>query len=905
MQKSSAEEFFDKMEKFFTYNEKMKSLKNITKGHKQRFINMIIEFLKFKEKTPEIHLWIFYIIEYNIKEINKYKKFVEEPVAKKLEQLLDDLSKQKIPQKNIKSLPEKEKKVSNKVSTPKEKNNEPNKNSERSPIINQNLKKRLNEDKENQSPNIQNEEVSHSNNNLDESRVGGHNNKLELKINQMIKRINNYKSVKEFISNSINKESKNNIIFCKIYQIAQNNLSNELSNTKQKILLLECLIFPFISNKQKLQLLSIEQQFDKNFIKSLEDSKLLNKSKNNNLSEYLLHSIINNEISNELISKLFQKNLFIYSAGELFELYQIYLLTKIFNFECANEYIYKISFKIKFVLENYDDFYSKKFGCEFDSIIKTLWKIKNFYKIIYENKILEDENEKINYFDIYFEQNTNGFELIKQNNKSNSDLLFYEEENKVYGELMQKIHNFYKINNNLSLISGYSKELKNYEFPFNIIDLINLKNGYILNNFKEYKQNLINIEKMIYSLGLDSLFPYNINSSYFIYISRYIINPYLKNIILSLNIYLHKRLETYKFTLYPYGSVTEFLSDKESDIDLYLDISEMQEKARRIHFLYVLFYVIKNLDKKASLTVSTRVCVITFQFKLVNFDISVTGFCPYLHSALIREYSLIDPRFPLLVIAIKHIIKILKINNISDDKAHAYLNSFSWVLLLIGFLQDVIKPPVLPKILKNSEIFEKEVLFGNNKVDKDEENDKSNENKYEKISKSKNFESFINNMESENIKIPEHLGNINIRIKNYQNQITQKNNMSCSELLLKFFEFVIFYFKYDTIFVNCSFDYEGFENLENINENMSSDDVNTFNNYFNRKYLKKSKGEKNKDGYFLIRDPFDPRYNPAQTLKFNSLKKFFSRLRLAYFNLIKYGNLELVKRQIELEENKK
>ena len=719
----------------------------------------------------------------------------------------------------------------------------------------------------------------------------------------MIKKINNYKSVKEFLSSSINKENKNNKIFCKIYQLTQNNLSLELPNTKQKILLLTCLIFPFISNKQKLQLFPIEQQFDKNFIKSLEDSKLLNKSKNNNIYEYLLQSIINKEINPELISKLFQKNLFIYSIGELFELYQIYLLTRILEFKGANEYIYKICFKIKFILENYNDLYYKNFGYEFDLVLKTLWKIKNFYTIIYDNKLLEDENETINYLDVYFEQNLNNFEIIQRNNRINLEMLFYEEENKVYDELIQKIHKFYIINNNINLILGYSKELKNYEFPFNIIELINLKNELILNNFNEYKQNLINIEKFIYSLGLDSLFSYNINKSYFTNISRYIINPYLKNVILSLNIYLHKRLENYKFVLYPYGSITEFLSDKESDIDLYLDTSEIQEDSKKIHFLYILFYVIKNLDKKATLTISTRVCVITFQYKFISFDISVVGFCPYLHSALIREYSLIDPRFPLLVIAIKHIIKILKINNISDDKTHAYLNSFSWVLLLIGFLQDIIKPPVLPKILQNSEIIKKETFFGNNKVDKDEDNDKSNENKYEKISKSKNFDSFINNMEKEDIKIPKNLGDINIRIKNYNNQIIQKNNMSCSELLLKFLEFVIFYFKYDTIFVNCSFEKEGFENIEKINEKIS-DDANSFKNYFNRKYIKKNKGEKNKDGYFLIRDPFDPRYNPAQTLKCNSLKKFFSRLRFAYYNLIKYGNLSLVKRQVEYQENK-
>ena len=128
--------------------------------------------------------------------------------------------------------------------------------------------------------------------------------------------------------------------------------------------------------------------------------------------------------------------------------------------------------------------------------------------------------------------------------------------------------------------------------------------------------------------------------------------------------------------------------------------------------------------------------------------------------------------------------------------------------------------------------------------------------------------------------------------------------MSCSELLLKFLEFVIFYFKYDTIFINCSLLKEGFQNFESINDEVS-DVNNAFINYFNNKYMKKNKGEKNKDGYFLIRDPFDSRYNPGQTLKLSSLKKFFSRLKMAYYHLIKFGNLTSVKEQIDYEENTK
>ena len=82
MQKENTEEFYEKYKKFILYVDKMKSLNNITKGHKQRFINIIIEFLKFKEKDLEMQIWIYYLLINYKKEITKYKKFVDEPVVK-------------------------------------------------------------------------------------------------------------------------------------------------------------------------------------------------------------------------------------------------------------------------------------------------------------------------------------------------------------------------------------------------------------------------------------------------------------------------------------------------------------------------------------------------------------------------------------------------------------------------------------------------------------------------------------------------------------------------------------------------------------------------------------------------------------------------------------------------------
>ena len=79
-----------------------------------------------------------------------------------------------------------------------------------------------------------------------------------------------------------------------------------------------------------------------------------------------------------------------------------------------------------------------------------------------------------------------------------------------------------------------------------------------------------------------------------------------------------------------------------------------------------------------------------------DFDISITGFRSYFHSILFRTYSLIDARFSLLAITLKKFIQLLDLNS-----KFLFLNSFCWMVLLSTFLQDIIKPPILPKLLSN------------------------------------------------------------------------------------------------------------------------------------------------------------------------------------------------------------
>ena len=197
-------------------------------------------------------------------------------------------------------------------------------------------------------------------------------------------------------------------------------------------------------------------------------------------------------------------------------------------------------------------------------------------------------------------------------------------------------------------------------------------------------------------------------------------------------------------------------------------------------------------------------------------------------------------------------------------------------------------PPILPKLLSDSEneFVYSYIKYGNNL--KEKRNDDMN-----------NFESYLNNIYPENIKIP--INNFDIYKKIYYKTIKEKNKLSVSELLLKFLEFIIFYLKYDTIYLNCSLNKEGFENISSIILNINKNDY-SFRDYFRRKFKPILNGV-SRDGVFLIRDPFDSNYNPAHTFKFTSLDSFISNLEIAYFSLIENGSFEEIENKI-LNKNK-
>ena len=240
----------------------------------------------------------------------------------------------------------------------------------------------------------------------------------------------------------------------------------------------------------------------------------------------------------------------------------------------------------------------------------------------------------------------------------------------------------------------------------------------------------------------------------------------------------------------------------------------------------------------------------------------------------------------------KKFIRLLDLNN-----KFYFLNSLSWMVLLITFLQDIIKPQILPKILSNKNNSIKCCTINYANYYKNEWFDKS-------------FDSFLNNIQEKNILLPESLFDKKSLFEIYKQQIIndkkklEKNNLSCIEIFLYFIEFIIFYFKKDLIYVNCSIENEAYESMNNIlktdGKNRNNKDEN-FIEYFQNIYFKKINfydDEIQKDGEIMIRDPFDPNYNPAHTLNSINFSYFIDNLKKGYLNLLKHGDLFKVNLEI-------
>ena len=868
------------VQEFFTKNQIITcELDKLTKLNDEELINLsktedlILEYIQIKSKNIEILKWkymtiIFYqkIIKKIFEKANENKKIIFYEKLKEEYFNKENFFYDELLMKNYESFLEK--KIEKENFNPNFQNNSHLNNSNKS-ISNsdEKLKNRQQVIIKNKSNKIKEEK---KNNKLNEgyklltfNNSDKYEKKSEKKILDLLDKINQSSSIKHFIKESIKNDE--NIFFTPFYNININHLPLHLKNI---CLTLIGYFIPFYSFNQKNILL--------NFLKEIFPISSF-KDLTNNIFSYKNTNTVKNILYNLLTEKKDDLNKYeqyfsnYYSEIDLLEKYQLILifefmkLNKISNY---SNFTLKIGFFIFLTLKNIQ--YISNLKSKSKEIIFNLYCLKEFY-ISYNqpmNKyILLNEEKNIFTF--------NNFNLNKKDidiNKLNVDGLFIKSQLNLFNQTLISVSNFYNLNKEKKLLLITEKQQQK-NFGSRILYLKYFKDLLIKQNPKKYLKTLFKLEKNILKYTSENfvLMSYKITELF--------LPSQIKDIYEDFTGILNYYFYDYNYKLFPYGSVTEFLSSKNSDLDIYLDISDIKFNEKNT-FLIKLLNFIENKCEKVKTVISTRICVISFIYryskdkrKYLKMDLNISGFVPYLHSCLIRSYSLMDARFPILCLCIKKILKIT--NLVNKDYEQLYLNSFSWVLLLITFLQDIIEPPILPKLLSDSEskILSYFIQYGNTTKEKRNEKD---------------FKCYLNNIYPEKTKIP--INDFDNFKKIYYKNIKKKNKLTVSELLLKFLEFVIFYLKYDTIYLNCSYSNEGFENISNIILNSNKYDFG-FKDYFMNKFQAIPNGI-SRDGIFLIRDPFDYHYNPAHTLRFTSLETFISNLEISYYTLIETGSFD-------------
>ena len=702
------------------------------------------------------------------------------------------------------------------------------------------------------------------------------------RLNEIIKKIENDGSLKNHLINKI-KQLNTNIFSYFQFDIDRLNELNEFS--KEKLLTIICLFYPFFTKEQKSHIDSdlINNIFkgSKN-INKLHTCLLINNKTNiiPNILNSLIKEIISDrdkivlqqEIENDIVNvnpedqELIGHQIYIKN-------YQFYLLYEIFrnnSYTKIDSFANKIIFKLQLILNSIylqTDYYPYNLihDCAMNKrLFKKLYNQKNIESLI---KIVSNYDGDGN--DNYIWEN---YSLVNPSLSKRkifkTNELFSERQRKLYNICFYQLKHFYTFENKdiISCRNGGN----NFNFLLNFYEGVNYINNYKYKiSLDKYKEILTNLEKEIFDLVKENYISYK--NKLFSFKTHQI----FKETFDQLNNILHMNFHDKKFNLYPYGSIAKLNAAGTSDLDCFLLI-ETDDKEKIISFVEELTKFIKEkIDINCEdPTISTRLFVITFKYNNILFDLNIVGYTPYLHSVLFRTYNLIDARFSMLVLCIKYIVKEIGLKTLSSETS--FLNSFSWEMLVKAFLQDIIKPPVLPKIIESSD---QEVITA-----------KFGKLFYNVAEGGKNLKNFVNDMYNENINIP--IIDLKKAEQIYNDNIKIKNEMPCSELLLKFLFFVIFVFKGDSIYVNNTKEKEGFENIIGIFKPKNLQDK-KFRYYFRTKYKKyDNKKRAKREGIFIFRDPFDAHYNPGQTLKESHEEIFYNKLKKVYFHLMETGSLK-------------
>ena len=628
--------------------------------------------------------------------------------------------------------------------------------------------------------------------------------KIKLPIKEQIeKELNNLKRIYiNYSFDSINEDNNFNLVYNCLSNFK--NESFEMKEIFNEIIFILCHYYPFFSELQRKNLrIKYNNYFENSIIR---DSILF---------PFEIHSFPKKEIKEEDLVFFLKEYGFRISKEEIFILYYYYTFT---NKLYSNKFKSKLKFFLMIMIE-----LNKLEG---DSFFNHFYIIKKLYET---EKIISIDNNLIIKLNDIFES---------------EDIYLYKTIFKTF------LTDFYLIPKKLSLL-----EKDNLTFIFGFIELFYINKTITP---EKLRNNLINLEKTILKTFKESI---KIENNIYESIK---IDKSIKTIFDEIQKKI-RRIESYgfKIKLYPFGSVTQGLGSSTSDLDTYLEIkgNKYTIDDNKINILNNISNLIKQLDPQMTNYITNRLCLFSFTYKNLKIDINYYGICSVLGSNFLLKYSLIDARFPILAIFIKDILNKYNIKN--NEKSKIYLNSFSWMCILLCFLQDIIYPPILPKFNNEEYIIKKNISVGGGVKGKPK----------------KDFVDVFNSEKIEEFYFYD-LKKINKLIQ--EKKFISQNKMTVSEIFLLFCKFIGFYFNYKNICVNCSFEFQGFVSknimtLTNLKGDLKG------RKFYNNVFLK------NNSKNIFIREPFDHTYNPAKEVSIENMDKIIDTFKLIYKNIIENG----------------
>ena len=621
---------------------------------------------------------------------------------------------------------------------------------------------------------------------------------------------------------------------------------------------LEIQDFNEIKNINKININNLENHEGKNFEEDINEKNYIKLNKHyynimNNIHDFYSNYNIFNSYRNNIINKDIENNDFDfirkYSSLDDKEIIGFY---KKFLFD-YKEVKLKEKKNVQKSLENKNKLFKND-----NNIEKALLKL-NISQILKQAlEEVEEEESKIN-LNIIKENEEKENSLISDNFSFDNILKIFQDEKKIkYEKYRKKKKDKIKKNKSDSEENLKNEENTNLlkEYIFYTHKNLNSNSQMIckelsdlINNYKQNKLN-INISLINYIISNNNFFDLqNEDLAEYLYykililqnpnyisinlqiFENYFLFPLYHNIIANSS----KKVKTlnYIFKKYskiinsacenndiieeisPYGSLINNFLDEEGDIDICV-VPKIPWYKFNGHVHKIINKIKnKNIGKIKFFNRSKSFFLISVydEETKTDLDITIHNFLPILNSKLIKLYSQYDQRFHIMGIYLKHWSKL---NNI-HGAAIGYLSSYSLLLILINFLQNIVKPSVLPDLQ-------------NNPINDDFENPKYGEKDYKYYHGRKKVYS--------NIYFEENFE----KIDKYMNFINkgEKNKESVGNLLLKFFEYYAYY--YDN------------KNIISIN-NKSIDSISN---------------NKHKNNGFTIEDPFESKHKPGNSLKLYS-----------------------------------